>query len=79
MQYQHHIIWNLDEIEFLLCNDHDSPGLLLKKGGHVVWTPIAARTKSRISYRDRVSQLADVGFVEGGFSYNIAREARAKI
>lgn len=25
----------------------DSPGALLKKDGHVVWTPIAARTRSR--------------------------------
>ena len=32
--------------------DHDLPGVLLKKGGHVVWTPIAARTRPRFSFRD---------------------------
>ena len=33
-------------VEFLLYDDHDSPGVLLTKGGHVVWIPIAARTRS---------------------------------
>ena len=28
------------------------PGVVLKKDEHVVWTPIAARTSSRMSYRD---------------------------
>ena len=26
---------NLDDVEFLLCDRHDSPGALLKKDGHV--------------------------------------------
>ena len=43
---------NLDDVEFLLCDCHDSPGALLKKDGHVVWTPIAARTRSRVSRKD---------------------------
>ena len=39
---------NQDEIEFCLHDCDDSPGILLKKNGHVVWTLIAARTRSRL-------------------------------
>ena len=42
---------NLDDVEFLLC-DRLSPGAFLKKDGHVVWAPIAARTRSRVSRKD---------------------------
>ena len=43
---------NLDEIEFQLHDCDDSPGVLLKKDGNVVWTPIAARTRSRVHFKD---------------------------
>ena len=37
-----------DEIEFQLHDCDDSPGVLLKKDGNVIWTPIAARIRSRV-------------------------------
>ena len=45
---------NLDDVDsfLLICDRHDSPGALLTKDGHVVWTPIAARTRSRVSHKD---------------------------
>ena len=42
----------LDEIEFQLHDCDDSPGVLLKKDGNVVWTRIAARTRSRVHFKD---------------------------
>ena len=43
---------NQDEIEFQLHDCDDSPGVLLKKDGNVIWTPIAARTRSRVHFKD---------------------------
>ena len=38
----------MDDIEFLL-NKFDLPGVLLKKGDQVTWSPIASRTRSKLS------------------------------
>ena len=39
----------MDDIEFRLYDYDNSPGVLLKKSGSVDWTPIALRTRSRLS------------------------------
>ena len=40
---------DMDDIEFQLHESGNSPGVLLKKSGSVTWTPIATRTRSRLS------------------------------
>ena len=40
---------DMDDIEFQLHDYDNSPGVLLKKSGSVTWTPIATRTRSRLS------------------------------
>ena len=39
----------MDDIEFQLHDYDNSPGVLLKKSGSVTRTPIATRTRSRLS------------------------------
>ena len=41
---------DMDDIEFQLHDYDNSPGFLLKKSGSVTWTPIATRTRSRLSH-----------------------------
>ena len=40
---------DMDGIEFQLHDYDNSPGVLLKKSDSVIWTPIATRTRSRLS------------------------------
>ena len=40
---------DMDDIEFQLHDYDNSPGVLLKNSGSVTWTPIATRTRSRLS------------------------------
>ena len=40
---------DMDDIEFQLHDCDNSPGVLLKESGSVTWTPIATRTRSRLS------------------------------
>ena len=47
---------NLNDIEFLLCDRHNLPGALLKKNGQVIWTTIAARTRSSVSCKDNYTK-----------------------
>ena len=51
---------DLDEVVFRCHETDDSPGLMLRKGSlHVeVWTPIAARTRSRLK-RSNASAVPD--------------------
>ena len=46
-------LMKFDDIEFEVRDGDGSPRLLLKKDGHVIWTPVASRTRSRS--RSRVS------------------------
>ena len=48
-----------DDIEFEVHGGDGSPGLLLKKDGHVTWTPVASRTRSRsrVSFKDYLTIL----------------------
>ena len=41
---------DLDELEFESHAVTDAPGLVLHKGNSRVWTPIAARTRSRLKH-----------------------------
>ena len=45
-------LMKFDDIEFEVHDGDGSPGLLLKKDGHVTWTPVASRTRSRVSFKD---------------------------
>ena len=42
---------NFDDIVFKIRDGDGSPGLLLKKDGQVTWTPVATRTRSRVSFK----------------------------
>ena len=41
---------DMDNIEFRSHEAEDTPGVVLKKGCLEVWTPVAARTRSRLKY-----------------------------
>jgi L-amino acid N-acyltransferase YncA len=45
-------LMKFDDIEFEERDGDGFPGLLLKKDGQVTWTPVASRTRSRVSFKD---------------------------
>ena len=51
---------DMDEVVFRCHETDDSPGLMLRKGSLEVWTPIAARTRSRLKRSDASTVLDTV-------------------